>query len=157
VGLIEIVRELPAPCGIPALFLACGVCARALPLMALTCAFSSPSSTEDFVQAVDELQGAINTGVLHPGDMTPAMLHACLHTRPCPEVDLVIRTSGETRLSDFLLWQVRNVTLAKKRKKKFGNAVSLLLQAPDLVAPLAAGRARTAGLCGQAVARVWVL
>ena len=29
-----------------------------------------------------------------------------LHTRDCPPVDMLIRTSGETRLSNFLLWQV---------------------------------------------------
>jgi ditrans,polycis-polyprenyl diphosphate synthase len=34
-----------------------------------------------------------------------------LHTQECPPVDLVIRTSGETRLSDFLLWQVSHATL----------------------------------------------
>jgi undecaprenyl pyrophosphate synthase len=35
------------------------------------------------------------------------MLHdmQVMHTRDCPPVDLLIRTSGEQRLSDFLLWQ----------------------------------------------------
>lgn len=34
-----------------------------------------------------------------------------MYTRGCPPVDLLVRTSGETRLSDFLLWQCRHALL----------------------------------------------
>jgi undecaprenyl pyrophosphate synthase len=34
------------------------------------------------------------------------VLEKCLYTSECHEVDLLIRTSGEIRLSDFMLWQV---------------------------------------------------
>lgn len=38
-----------------------------------------------------------------------------LYTRGCPPVDLLVRTSGETRLSDFLLWQSRHARLVFTR------------------------------------------
>jgi undecaprenyl diphosphate synthase len=34
-----------------------------------------------------------------------------MHTRECPPVDLLIRTSGEQRLSDFMLWQSSHALL----------------------------------------------
>ena len=53
------------------------------------------------------IQAAVDSGALLPSDVRPQLLDSCLHTPPgCPDVDLVIRTSGETRLSDFMLWQV---------------------------------------------------
>lgn len=38
-------------------------------------------------------------------DVDSSLLESCLYTAPCQPVDLVLRTSGEVRLSDFLLWQ----------------------------------------------------
>ena len=40
-----------------------------------------------------------------------AALERQLYTAGCPPVDLLVRTSGETRLSDFLLWQSRHALL----------------------------------------------
>ena len=39
------------------------------------------------------------------GDVTPEAIERHLHTRNLPPLDLLIRTSGEVRLSNFLLWQ----------------------------------------------------
>lgn len=39
-------------------------------------------------------------------DVTEDLIEDCLYTGPCPQLDMCIRTSGEVRLSDFLLWQV---------------------------------------------------
>lgn len=46
-------------------------------------------------------------GELDEDDITAQLLSSCLYTGSCQEPELVIRTSGEKRLSDFLLWQVK--------------------------------------------------
>ena len=38
-------------------------------------------------------------------DLTPDMVDKYLYTQDCPDPDLIIRTSGEVRLSGFMLWQ----------------------------------------------------
>lgn len=57
----------------------------------------------------DMLQAARAWQQAHPGqslqDMTEEGLLPFLSTRDAPEVDLVIRTGGESRISNFLLWQ----------------------------------------------------
>ena len=59
-----------------------------------------------------ELQQAVAGGQLQPHDVTPGLLHRSMHTAGCPPVDLLLRTSGETRLSDFMLWQASHAHLA---------------------------------------------
>lgn len=44
-----------------------------------------------------------------PEDVNEDLISNCLYTYKSPNPDLLIRTSGETRLSDFLMWQVRNI------------------------------------------------
>ena len=44
-------------------------------------------------------------GAIKPQDITPEALSAELDTHGVPDPDLLIRTSGELRLSNFLLWQ----------------------------------------------------
>ncbi|GLC67521.1 hypothetical protein PLESTF_000566600 [Pleodorina starrii] len=66
----------------------------------------SYTASEESVTAVHELQDAVRSGKLQPDDVTPEALTGALRTgAACPPVDLLVRTSGETRLSDFLLWQ----------------------------------------------------
>lgn len=44
--------------------------------------------------------------ILNLSDISESLLEKCLYTSHCGNVDLLIRTSGELRLSDFLLWEV---------------------------------------------------
>lgn len=41
-----------------------------------------------------------------PSDVSESLLDKCLYSNHSPHPDILIRTSGEVRLSDFLLWQV---------------------------------------------------
>lgn len=44
--------------------------------------------------------------LLISSDITDSLLEKCLYSSHCRPVDLLIRTSGEVRLSDFQLWEV---------------------------------------------------
>ncbi|MBS7539952.1 isoprenyl transferase [Ancylobacter lacus] len=59
----------------------------------------------EIARAVQRLAGDVAAGRLAPGDITPERISAALDTAGLPPLDLVIRTSGEQRLSNFLLWQ----------------------------------------------------
>jgi undecaprenyl diphosphate synthase len=60
---------------------------------------------EEIAAAVRELARAAAEGRLDPETITPELVSSRLFTSGLPEPDLVIRTSGERRLSNFLLWQ----------------------------------------------------
>lgn len=59
----------------------------------------------DIVQAVQSLVAQAESGSLKASDVTEAMLESALSTKDIPDPDLIIRTSGEQRISNFLLWQ----------------------------------------------------
>lgn len=48
---------------------------------------------------------AVEDGLLKPTDISESLLERCLYTGFSPRPELLVRTSGEVRLSDFLLWQ----------------------------------------------------
>ncbi len=60
---------------------------------------------EEIAAAARELARAAAEGRLDPETITPELVSSRLFTSGLPEPDLVIRTSGERRLSNFLLWQ----------------------------------------------------
>jgi undecaprenyl diphosphate synthase len=60
---------------------------------------------EEIVNAARELARAAKEGRLDPETITPELLTSRLFTGAIPEPDLVVRTGGEHRLSNFLLWQ----------------------------------------------------
>jgi undecaprenyl diphosphate synthase len=72
--------------------------------MNLTFAFDY-GGQEEIVAAARELARAAAEGRLDPETITPELFAKRLFTNALPEPDLVIRTSGEHRLSNFLLWQ----------------------------------------------------
>lgn len=72
--------------------------------LSLIVAFNYGSRAE-ITKAARRLAEKVAHGVLDPASITPDALAAELDTRSIPDPDLVIRTSGEIRLSNFLLWQ----------------------------------------------------
>jgi len=60
----------------------------------------------DIVQAVRGLAAQVASGALLPGDIDEGLLARGLELGDAPEPDLFIRTGGEQRLSNFLLWQL---------------------------------------------------
>ncbi len=59
----------------------------------------------ELTEAARRLAERAAAGTLDPSAIDPAMIEAELDTRELPPLDLLIRTSGEHRLSNFLLWQ----------------------------------------------------
>jgi undecaprenyl diphosphate synthase len=72
--------------------------------MTLAIALNYGSRTE-LVAAARQLAEAAVAGRLAPDQIDEARIEAALDTHGLPPLDLVIRTSGEQRLSNFLLWQ----------------------------------------------------
>ena len=61
---------------------------------------------QEIVRAVQRIAEEVSDGTLKPGEIGEDTVSAHLYTAGLPDPDLVIRTSGELRLSNFLLWQV---------------------------------------------------
>ena len=59
----------------------------------------------ELVQAARSIARRVEAGEIRSADIDEAMLEASLDTAGLPPLDLLIRTSGEQRLSNFLLWQ----------------------------------------------------
>lgn len=70
----------------------------------LTVAFNY-GSRDEIARAARKLAQSVADGKIKPADITPETLEAELDTNGLPDPDLMIRTSGEMRLSNFLLWQ----------------------------------------------------
>jgi undecaprenyl diphosphate synthase len=60
---------------------------------------------QDILQAARAMAQAVAAGTLHPEEIEEADFAGALSTAGIPDPDLVIRTSGEQRISNFLLWQ----------------------------------------------------
>ncbi len=60
----------------------------------------------ELVDAVKGLAREIAQGHLHPEHVTEADIERHLYTREMPDPDLLVRTSGEMRISNYLLWQI---------------------------------------------------
>lgn len=60
----------------------------------------------DIVQAAQKLATQVKNNELTAEQITPEMFQQQLATEDQPQVDLLIRTSGEQRISNFLLWQI---------------------------------------------------
>ena len=66
----------------------------------------SYGSRQEITAAARALATKVQQGELQPEDITPEMLENHLYTAGMPDPDLLIRTSGEMRISNYLLWQI---------------------------------------------------
>jgi undecaprenyl diphosphate synthase len=73
--------------------------------MTLCLAINYGSRTE-LVDCFREIAGKVANGNLDPNEITEETIDSHLYTAGLPDPDLLIRTSGEMRISNFLLWQI---------------------------------------------------
>jgi undecaprenyl diphosphate synthase len=66
----------------------------------------SYSGRSELVEAVQAIAGKVKSGKLAPRDISESTISDHLYTHRWPDPDLLIRTSGEMRVSNFLLWQI---------------------------------------------------
>jgi len=59
----------------------------------------------EITEAVRHIAGEVAAGRLRPADITEGTIERALYTCGIPDPDVIIRTSGEQRVSNFLLWQ----------------------------------------------------
>jgi undecaprenyl diphosphate synthase len=87
-------------------------------------------SKNEILSAVKKIAEKAASGALKPGKITEETITQNLYTASIPDPDLMIRTSGEFRISNFLLWQlaytelyITNVLWPDFRKKELLSAI----------------------------------
>ena len=73
--------------------------------MTLTLALSY-GAREELIQAVKKISDKVKNNIISTNTIDESIINEHLYTHNLPDVDLVIRTSGEHRISNFLLWQI---------------------------------------------------
>ncbi|MGB0980462.1 MAG: isoprenyl transferase [Winogradskyella sp.] len=73
--------------------------------MTLTLALSY-GSREEIVNVIKELSVKVKNNIISAESIDESIINKHLYTQNLPDVDLLIRTSGEQRISNFLLWQI---------------------------------------------------
>ena len=63
------------------------------------------SSRSEITHAVQQIAQRVEAGQIAPSEISEETISTALYTAPYPNPDLIVRTSGEQRLSNFLLWQ----------------------------------------------------
>lgn len=73
--------------------------------MTLTLALSY-GAREEIIKTIKEISLKVKNNLISPDDIDETVINNHLYTQNLPDVDLLIRTSGEQRISNFLLWQI---------------------------------------------------
>ena len=73
--------------------------------MTLTLALSY-GGREELANALKQLACKVKDNLISPENIDQSIINEHLYTQNLPDVDLLIRTSGEKRISNFLLWQI---------------------------------------------------
>ncbi|XP_011869713.1 PREDICTED: dehydrodolichyl diphosphate syntase complex subunit DHDDS-like [Vollenhovia emeryi] len=76
----------------------------------LNCAFPY-TSRDDITRAIEDIAKGVKRSDILPEDVDEHLITDCLYTCKSSNPDLLIRTSGETRLSDFLMWEIADTYL----------------------------------------------
>lgn len=63
-------------------------------------------SRDEMTRAIRNVASDVKSGELQPDDITEELFSSYLDTKDIPDPDFMIRTSGEQRLSNYLLWQL---------------------------------------------------
>lgn len=69
-------------------------------------------SRREMITAIQRLADQVKNGLLLPEEINEDCFNNVLHTASLPDPDLLIRTSGEKRISNFMLWQLAYTELA---------------------------------------------
>lgn len=70
----------------------------------------------EIIDAVRNIANDVREGNISPGDIDEKLFADHLYTRNMPDPDLLIRTSGELRVSNFLLWQIAYAEICVVKK-----------------------------------------
>lgn len=73
--------------------------------MTLTLALSY-GSREEITKTIKEISSKVKNNIISIEKIDEAVINEHLYTHQLPDVDLLVRTSGEQRISNFLLWQI---------------------------------------------------
>ena len=66
----------------------------------------SYGSKQEIVNAIREVSNKVKNNIISSKNIDENIINEHLYTRNLPNVDLLIRTGGEKRVSNFLLWQI---------------------------------------------------
>ncbi len=61
---------------------------------------------EEILKSLQEISVKVKNNIISPAEIDESLINNHLYTHDMPDVDLLIRTSGEQRVSNFLLWQI---------------------------------------------------
>lgn len=66
----------------------------------------SYGSREELIHAIKTISDKVKNNIISTSEIDESIINQHLYTQNLPDVDLLIRTSGEYRISNFLLWQI---------------------------------------------------
>lgn len=69
------------------------------------------TSRDEITNSIAMIVKGVEETELTKDDLHHSLIDECMYTNKCSDVDLLVRTSGEMRFSDFLLWQVQSFQL----------------------------------------------
>lgn len=71
------------------------------------------TSRDEITESIRDIVDGVKRDELHHSDITDDLIRRCMYSGKSSDPDLLVRTSGESRLSDFLLWQVCTCNISK--------------------------------------------